>query len=170
MPHLHLNKRKGARWVGVDYSRPNRDKHMLTSIIILLSDHIRIIRWWNEIWYVCADTRLQQRRISGTALLPQNESFYPVFYSKQVTWKLGFIWAHLPVCYFMSEAIHQSRDMTFVFVRAFTLNRLRQKENCISFPPPSPGKNNLSNSLRSERTLNGLMNLPQINLKPSEDP
>ena len=40
----------------VDYAGPNQDKHMpkhmLTTLIILLSDHIHLIESWNNVWYV----------------------------------------------------------------------------------------------------------------------
>lgn len=70
-------------WGKVDYSGLHQDKHMLTTIIILLSNHIHII-WWKEIWYVCAEVGLLQSHIPGAVLLSENDTFYPLFYFTQV--------------------------------------------------------------------------------------
>lgn len=64
--HLHWNTTKGALCERLIML--NRDKHMLTTIIISASKRIRIIWGWNKTWNV--ETRQLQRWISGTLHCP----------------------------------------------------------------------------------------------------
>lgn len=121
---MEQKKKRRCSLGEVDYTRPNRDKHMLTTIIIPPSDHIRIIGWWNEIWYVCAENGLLQKapRISGTVLLAESDSLYPLFHFKQVQ-----IWmAHTSLqsgsrfttmlVYFTGQSVHGAHKSLHSFV------------------------------------------------------